>query len=312
MTTPAPRWPRIALRAVACGMIAALLVGGVLAVLPGSYQARIGLLALPVGLDPQTSLQAAGVSTSYGEVVSLAMPSIADVATSPSVLDAVRAEVPGAPDPGSLAGAVSVEVVPSSGVARLSVTSDDRETAALLAESLARQVIDADLLAPAGRLRELDEQASVTATGPDLLTAAAAGLGTGVLVALLVAAWLRPFRPRLAVSPAVSEMLLAAGRAPVPVLDGADPALGERARIIVRASARPVRAVPASEGAADAARALGAETSRELVPATGPAREPGVLLVVERSMMRAEAGGDGATVVRALPESEPVLAVVLV
>lgn len=301
------RWPRITAVAVLVGVVVAGAVAGVFALLPPSWDGRIGLLALPSEDSGSALLNQSGVSTSYGEVVNLAMPSIADVVTSPTLLDAVAAAVPGSPPADELGSRISVELLGGSGVARVSVTADDPQLAGALAEAVGRQVIEADLLAPAGTLRTLDPKPTVLQTSPDL------GLGAGLaLIAGLVAAGvavlvMRPFRARPGAGRAALEAVTLAGRGPATLLDADDPALVERARVLVRAADRPVRVVGASPGVADSVLALQSDlASGARTPAAG---EPSVLVVVDRSEGRREDVDDA---LGALPPGAPVLAIVVV
>ncbi|TCK20893.1 hypothetical protein [Pseudonocardia endophytica] len=304
---PRRRWPRITAVAVVVGILAAAVVIGVSALLPPSYTGRVGLLALPTENSGSALLNQSGVSTSYGEVVSLAMPSISDVVASPTLLDAVSRAVPGSPSADDLASGVSVELLSGSGVARVSVAAADPAVAGKLAEAVGNEVIRANLLAPAGELRLLDPRATVLQTSPDM------GLATGIaLIAGLVAAGaavlvMRPFRARPGAGHAALEAVTLAGRGPATLLDGDDPALVERARVLVRAADRPVRVVGASPGVADSVLALQSDL------ATGPRTEsdatPSVLVVVDRADARREDVDDA---LGALPEGAAVLAVVVV
>ncbi len=301
------RWPKITAVAVAVGVLAAAIVVGVAALLPASWEGRVGLLALPTERTGSALLNQSGVSTSYGEVVNLAMPSIADIVTSPSLLDAVVAEVPGSPPADELGSRISVELLSGSGVARVSVAADDPALAGRLAEAVGQQVIKADLLAPAGQLRELDRQATVLQTSPDMGFATGLALIAGLVAAGATVLVMRPFRSRPGVGRAALEAVTMAGRGPATLLDADDPALVERARVLVRAADRPVRVVGASPGVADSVLALQsdlADGSR-----TDNGATPSVLVVVDRADGRREDVDDA---LGALPADAAVLAVVVV
>ncbi|MBY8851355.1 hypothetical protein K7G98_24655, partial [Saccharothrix sp. MB29] len=107
------------------------------------YESRVGLLAGPAAAEPGTA--------GFGEVVALSLPALVELARSPSVLSATADELGTTTE--ELASRVSVELVPASGLARLSVRAPTAEQAALAAGRVARAVVDADLLAPAARLR---------------------------------------------------------------------------------------------------------------------------------------------------------------
>lgn len=305
---------RTAVAAVLVGVLVTALVAGVFALLPPRYDGRVGLLALPVGSSGSALLNTSGVSTSYGEVVTLAMPSIADLATSPTLLAAVAAEVPGSPTPDDLSSMIGVELLAGSGVARVSVHADSAELAGRLAEAVSARIADADLLAPAGELRVLDPSATVEQTAPDT----ALGLGLGLiagLVAGLVTALVLRLRARTrrgGTGRAVLASLAAAGHGVVPMLDGRDPALTDRALVLARAAGGPVRVVAGASAVSDVVLALRSDLAREPVRTGAGARDESLLLVVDRST-----GADEATrevldaAVRALPSGARVLAVVV-
>ena len=277
------RWPLWLVIALV-GVLTTALVYGVTALLPVRYEGRIGLLAVPAAEGTATDAIAPGISTGYGEVVGLAMPSIAEIATSPSVLAGVADRVPGAPPADELAGRVGVELLSGAGVARLTVSADSERVAGELAEAIADRVMAADLLAPAGHLRVLDRQATVRQVSPDPASGAGTALFVGLVVAGLVAVGAVARRRRAAVRSGVEgplqEALAAAGRAGAPVLDGAAPDVLDRIVVLVRAAGRPVEVRPGSAGTADAVVALRSELAREPF---GRARPAGVLLAVDRA-----------------------------
>lgn len=309
VSMPGVRKHRTWLRAVAVGAVVGMLVAAVVqltAVLqPPEFQGRIGLLALPavpVSAEPNAPQAAA----SYGEVVSLALPSLTELATTPSVLEAVSNAVPGAPPAAQLRKAVGVELLAGAGVARLSVTAGDERLAAALAEALAREVIRADVLAPTAVLRELDDTATVIQTSPDPLLAGGMSLAAGVVVAAASIAVLRP-RRRGGSDTEILEAVSRAGRGPVAVLDGADPALLGRIAALQRAANRPVRVVGASPDLQDQVAIL----ERGLPPLgrNGEVERASVLTVVDRH--RTSPDELTATLV-SLPSQATLLGVVLV
>ncbi|OLL97093.1 hypothetical protein Ae406Ps2_5197 [Pseudonocardia sp. Ae406_Ps2] len=312
-TAPAagPRRPglRVAAVAVLVGLLVAALVAGVFAVLPGRWEGRVGLLALPSGSTGSALISESGVSTSYGEVVTLAMPSIADLVTSPSTLDAVAAAVPGSPAPTELADDVSVELLAGSGVARVSVSAGSPELAARLAEAFAGRVAAADLLAPAGTLRVLDRQATLLEKGPDLTLGVGLGLIAGTLAGLGTAVVLvgRMRARRGDVRRSVLSTLVAAGHGIVPVLSARDPDAGERLLVLARAAGGPVQVAAGSPGVADAVLALQADLAREPGGRAGGRADESLVLVVDR----AADGADLDAVVRSLRPGTRVLAAVV-
>ncbi|MBW0101572.1 hypothetical protein [Pseudonocardia sp. KRD291] len=314
---PRRRWPRITAVAVVSGIVVAALVLGVTALLTPSFSGRAGLLALPTESSGSTLLNRSGVSTGYGEVVGLAMPSISDLVTSPTLLDAVAAQVPGSPPPDELGSRIGVELLAGSGVARISATADSPELAGRLAEAVAQQVIRADLLAPAGTLRTLDARASVTQVSPDWTLATGLALIAGLVAALAAALAMRPFRARVPAGRAALEAVTSTGRGPVAVFDVDDPALLDRVGVLVRAADRPLRVIAAGPGVDGAVRGLCSDLAESgAAPRAGNgsrdgdgAVAPSVLVVVDRAAVR---GDDVRGAIDALPPSEPVLAVVLV
>ncbi|WP_237047927.1 hypothetical protein [Lentzea guizhouensis] len=137
-------------RAVVEGLLAAVVVGALVLLAvglrDGESEGRLALLATPSTPD----------SAQFGEVTSLATPAVVQLVRSPSVLDAAS-RTAGLPAD-RLADAIAVELVPASGVARISVRAGSPEQAAKAVSAVAQAVIDADLLAPAARFRLVDPQ----------------------------------------------------------------------------------------------------------------------------------------------------------
>ncbi|MGM1058664.1 hypothetical protein [Saccharothrix sp. Mg75] len=277
---------------LAAALLVAVVVVLAVEVRGEEHESRVGLLAGPVAAEPGTA--------GFGEVVALSLPALVELARSPSVLRA-PAETLGT-TAGELAGRVSVELVPASGLARLSVRAPTAEQAAQAAAQIARAVVDADLLAPAARLRLLDRP-ETTRVAPDrplafglaLAAAVVAGLGTWA------AGHLRRTRPR----DRVRAALVAGGaRHPVTVLDDDDPDLVERLTVLCDASARPARVVPVVPGLTGRAEELAAALpDKTAEPADGDA----VVAVAPKDGRQEEL----AAVVGSLPASAAVVAVVL-
>ncbi|WP_244162581.1 hypothetical protein [Amycolatopsis regifaucium] len=236
------------------------------------YLGRVSLLAEP-------SAQADGATAQYGEVVSLALPALVELARSPSVL---RAAAPGSGfSPEELGPRVSVELVPASGLARLSVRSASTEQAEATASALGKAMIDANLLAPAGRLRLLDPRPDVITLAPDVPLVAGLALVAAVAAGLATVAIrrLKPGGLRGEAGP-VRRSLAAAGiRRPVAVLHGADPEAADRLAVLGLAAGRGLRVVPVapefSEAAVKLAAALPVDltgTGTSVVVVTGPRR----------------------------------------
>jgi hypothetical protein len=300
---PAPTTVHTALsmvrRPVVAGIVAAVVVGVLVLLVTelrgDRYEARVGLLA-----EPAAPAAAAAPVPQYGEVVSLTLPALVELARSPSVIRAAAATSGLAPD--ELTEGVTVDLVPASGLARLAVRGPSAEQAGAAVTAIAHAMTDADLLAPAGALRLLDERPDVTQVAPDhpldlglaLAAAAVAGVSTGAL---------RHLRRGPAGEAAVRRALASAGvRQPVAVLSADDPELAGRLRTLCDAAARPTRVVPASPELAERAEALA-----ERLP--DPAAEAGTAVVVVAKAGRRQ--DDLVTVTGVLPGSAVVVAVVL-
>ncbi|MBB5957083.1 hypothetical protein FHS29_003676 [Saccharothrix tamanrassetensis] len=273
-------------RLVGESAVAALLVGALVliaTVLKGEeYQGRVGLLAGPAGPEaPQ-----------YGEVVALSLPALVEVARSPSVL--VRT--------GTEAERVSVELVPASGLARLSVRAPSAGQAGNEAAAVAQAVVDANLLAPAGKLRVLDTP-EVIRVAPDWPLTIGLALAAAVAAGIAVAA-VRHLR-RTRVTDGVRAALSSAGVGhPVAVVRDDDPALVERLTVLCGAAARPARVVAVVPELAPRAESL---TERLPDKAYEPADGVALIAVAPTGARQDEL----ASVVGALPAGTTVVAVVL-
>jgi hypothetical protein len=184
---------------------------------PPSYQVRVALIATPV-----ESRAAAGSGMDFGQVVSLGMPSLPEYVVADDVLAAVEAQVPGAPDAGVLRSAITVELVPASGVARVAVSTDDPATARAVLRVVVRQIAKADLLAPVAVLKPIgtsDPAAEVV--GRDPLLALGLGLVAAIAVSLLTVVLVQTLRPRLLTHADVERIVdsLFEGEAPPPVVE---------------------------------------------------------------------------------------------
>ncbi|MDT8910145.1 hypothetical protein [Amycolatopsis sp. PS_44_ISF1] len=243
--------------AVAVALVVGLAVLLVSLLRGSTYQGRVSLLAEPVNQPTsQTAPQ-------YGEVVSLTLPAVVELARSPSVL---RSVAPGSGyTPDELGAEVSVELVPASGLARLSVRTGTAEQAATTASALGQAMVDADLLAPVGRLRLLDPRPEVITVDPDVPLAAGLALVAAIAagLAVLVSRRLVPERLRAGTG-FVRRSLGAAGvRRPVAVLRGADPATADQLAVLGRVAGRPLRVVPVAPELAEAAAKLEAGLPEE-------------------------------------------------
>lgn len=279
-------------RAVVEGVLAAVLVGAAVllavALRDDVSEGRLTLLATPSTPD----------SAQFGEVTSLAAPAVVQLVRSPSVLD-VAAKAAGT-SPDRLADAIAVELVPASGVARISVRADSAEHAATAVTAVAQAVIDADLLAPAARFRLVDPRPETTRVAPDWRLAGGLALVAAVIAGVAVAT-LR----RLRGNPVRAALSTAGIRNPVVVAHDDDPDLTERLTALCLAAARPVRVLPVSpslvERAEELARALPDKASE---PADG------TVVIAIASTDRARRN-DLATALAVLPASSVLVAVVL-
>ncbi|MET9225477.1 hypothetical protein [Lentzea sp. NPDC003310] len=279
-------------RAVLEGLVAAVLVGAAVllavALRDGVTEGRLTLLATPSAPD----------SAQFGEVTSLAAPAVVQLVRSPSVLDPAARAAGTTPD--RLAAAISVELVPASGVARIAVRADSAEHASAAVTAVAEAVIAADLLAPAARFRLVDPRPETSVVSPDWRLATGLALAAAVIAGVAVVAVRRLRRD-------VVGGALASARVghPVVVADDGDPDLTERLTALCVAAARPVRVLPVSpslgERAEELARALPDKASE---PADGTA----VIAVASRDRARRH---DLATALAVLPPTSVLVAVVL-
>ncbi|MFE2755124.1 hypothetical protein ACFXGA_24290 [Actinosynnema sp. NPDC059335] len=272
---------------VALAVVTAVELGG------EEYQSRVGLLA--AATDPGETARAG-----YGEVVALSLPALVEAARTPTVLRSAADELGTTTD--ELAGRVSVELVPASGLARLSVRAATADQAAQAATRIARTMVEAELFAPVARLRLLDRP-ETTRVSPDRPLAYGLALAAGVLAGLAAyaVAHLRRTRGR----DQVRAALTAGGvRRPVTVLPDDDPDLARRLALLCEAAARPARVVAVVPELTDRAESL----ADELPDKTGePADGDAVIAVVPADSRRHD---ELATVVAALPAHSALVAVV--
>jgi hypothetical protein len=284
---------RLGLRAVSLGVALLVAVAVLLAVELGGeeHESRVGLLAVATE----------GGAAQYGEVVALSLPALVEVSRSPSVLRDPAAALGMTTE--ELAGRVSVELVPASGLARLSVRAAAADQAAEAASRIAQAVVDADLFAPAARLRLLDRP-ETTRVAPDRPLAFGLALVASVLAGL--AAYAVGHLRRTRAGDQVRAALTAGGvRHPVAVLPGDDPGLARRLTLLCEAAARPARVVAVVPELTERAEAV----AGELPDKTGePADGHAVIAVVPAGSRRHD---ELAAVVGALPAEATVVAVVV-
>jgi capsular polysaccharide biosynthesis protein len=291
-----PARPRVRLgRPLVAGLLAAALTALLVLLATGlrgdEYEARIGLLATPAA-------PAAGTTAQYGEVVALTLPALVEVARSPSVLRAA-AEATGTPA-GELGEHVAVELVPASGLARLSVRASSPTRASAAATAIARSMVDARLLAPVGALRLLDERPDVAQVAPDSRLGLGLALAAAVVAGVTVAALCHLRRPGHA---AVRAALAAAGtRHPVTTARADEPDLPERLAALCAAADLTPRVVAVTPAPAAQATALA-----RLIPDTHCG--PGIAVIAVTPCRGRQ--DDLAAVAGALPADSMLLAVVL-
>ncbi|MDT7783636.1 MAG: hypothetical protein QOF58_2055 [Pseudonocardiales bacterium] len=285
---------RTLLEATAVALVVAVLVLAVTSLRGEQYESRVAVLAVPVA---QTDSAA-----QYGEVASLAMPAIVQLVHSPTVLDAAAAA--SGSTASEIASGVGVELVPASGLARLSVRTGSAASASAAVNAVAKAVADANLLAPAGRLRVLDERPDTTRVAPDWKLAAGLALAAALAAGIATAAVRTLRRPRTGEA-AVRAAIAAAGvRRPVALVREDDPDMLDRLTALCVAAARPVRVIPADHGLTAQAESLA-----ESLP--DKAGEPGDGTAVIAVADTESEPGDLAAALAVLPASAVLVAVVL-
>lgn len=287
-------------RAVVEGVVVALLVGGLVLLatkLRGEeYESRVSLLATPAA-------QTGAATAQYGEVVALSLPAVIQLVRSPSVLQAAAAESGTTPE--QLAKNLAVELVPASGLARLSVRAPSAAQADAAATAIARAVIATDLLAPVGKLRLLDERPESTRVAPDWSLALGLALAAAAFAGVTAGSLRHLHRARTA-EESVRAALAAAGvHHPVSLAREDDPVLAERLAALCAAAARPARVVPVVPELAEQAEALAQRLpDKSAEPADGTA----VIAMVHGDRERQD---ELATALAVLPASAVLVAVVL-
>jgi hypothetical protein len=179
-----------------------------------------------------------------------------ELARSPNVLDRVIARVDGAPSAGQLAGQISVELVPASGFARITVEDSDAERVAQLATALSSEIRALDLLAPVGTFRPFDASAPTTVqTSPDLTLGTGFALAAGALAGLLAAGLTTLLRPRIMGRRQAAALLDDPG---IPILS-LDAGKGPDEQLALLLARGGVTVVPSGDDAARVAEQAGIE-----------------------------------------------------
>jgi capsular polysaccharide biosynthesis protein len=207
-------------RAQVPALVAALVtlagVVGLMMSRPPTYQVKVGLIATPVATTSAT------VTMDFGQVVGLGMPSLPEFVVADDVVAAIREKVPNAPSDDALRSAITVELVPASGVARISVTTDDPTTSRKVLGVVLSEIDQADLLAPVATLKTIGTSSpAATVVGRDPLLAIGLGLVAAIAVSLLTVVLVQTVRPRLLTRPDVERIVdgVFEGEAPPPVVE---------------------------------------------------------------------------------------------
>lgn len=195
---------------LAAAVMLALVLGLLLSRSP-TYRARVAVVATPVvGAD--------GSNQDYGAVVSSVLPAVPELAVSTDVLDRLRGRYPKMSQ-ADLEQSVAVELVPASGVARITATGASRAETTAVLRAVTDVVGTSDLLSPAGTFRVLgDVGVRPTEVRPDPLLAAGLGALAAALVALLTVAAVQIARPRLLTVSDVERVVRSVAPAHVPVV----------------------------------------------------------------------------------------------
>lgn len=205
-------------RAVIPALLAALVtlaaVVGLMLSRPPSYEVKASVIAKPAVGRTGT--------VDFGQVVGSLMPSLPEFVVSDDVVRAIGDQVPQAPSNDDLRSAVTVELVPASGVARISVTTDDPATSKAVLAVVLQQIRSADLLSPVAVLQPIGASSpAATVVGRDPLLAIGLGLVASIAVSLLTVVLVQTLRPRLLTRPDVERIVdgVFDGEPPPPVVE---------------------------------------------------------------------------------------------
>jgi capsular polysaccharide biosynthesis protein len=237
------------------------------------YQARIGIVATPVA-------DGTAEGPEYGAVVSSIMPALPEVAVSTPVLDRLAGRLPEL-DAATLSESVAVELVPASGVARVTVTGDSPEAATAILRAVVDEIVGSNLLAPVGTFTVLgDVGAEPAQVGPDPLLAGGLGVLAAVVVGLLAVAAVQVLRPRLLTVADVEQVVHSVASSAVPVValgrrQGGVDVLASRLALAAPGATR-VRTFPAGPGTEDGvAAAIDERLARRALDHGPPPRDGG-------------------------------------
>jgi capsular polysaccharide biosynthesis protein len=225
--------------AIGVGVLVAAAIMLVAVTRPTEYTARIGLLAAPAAEAPQSP-----PSADFPAVVSLSMAAVVEAAHSPSVVAKASSATNGALSPQQVFDAVSVELVPGSGLARVMVKASSPIVAADVASSIGNDLVGQNLFGPAGGLRLLDSRPDVREVQPDIALNGGLAMAAGVTAAVAMFGLMTLVRP--SDRKRIEHALGAAGiRNPVAIVDGGDPSdVVREIERIAKASGQPLRVIP--------------------------------------------------------------------
>lgn len=225
--------------AIVAGILVAAAIMLVAITRPTEYTARVGLLAAPGAEVPESPN-----ATDFPAVVSLSMAAVVEAAHSPSVVAKASSVTNGALSPQQVFDAVSVELVPGSGLARVTVMASSPIVAADVASSIGNDLVGQNLFGPAGGLRLLDNRPDVRELQPDMAMSGGLALAAGVTAAVAIFGLMTLVRP--SDRKRIERALGAAGiRNPVAIVDGGDPTdVVREIERIAKASGQPLRVIP--------------------------------------------------------------------
>jgi hypothetical protein len=170
--------------------------------------------------------------------------------------------------------------------------------------AVAKAVADANVVAPAGKLRVLDERPDTERVAPDWKLATGLALAAALAAGIATAAVRSLRRPRTGEA-AVRAAVAAAGvRHPVALVREDDPGMIDRLTALCVAAARPVRVIAADHGLTALAESLA-------VALPDKAGEPGDGAAVIAVADGQAEPGDLAASLAVLPASAVLVAVVL-
>ncbi len=195
-------------------VVAALVLGLVLTLLltrPPAYESRVTLVASPVtGLGPE--------APEFAGVVSVVMPAIPEIAASTDVLRRLDGGPADELDLDLLAASVAVELVPASGVGRVTVTTDDAATTSAVLAAVVEEVQERRPLEPVGRFSVIGSvETPPTQVRPDSTLAVGLAVVAAALAGLLAVAAVQVLRPVLLTVPDVEDVVRASTTPAVPV-----------------------------------------------------------------------------------------------